>query len=94
MGRLYLLVAWSLAASQHALDKHQVTEEELQSLFAGGVVVMAATAGRIKALGLSHTGKVLAAILEERETGIYWLVSARPMEPGEIKVFVAKGGLD
>jgi uncharacterized DUF497 family protein len=94
MGRLYLLVAWSLAAARHALEKHEVTEEELQSLFAAGVVVVNAPAGRINALGLSHTGKVLAAILEERETGIYWLVSARPMEPGEIKVFVERGGLD
>lgn len=91
MGRDWILVQWSDRARAHALEKHGVTEREIQEMFDRGVILRYAAEDRIAAYGETVAGRLMTAILEQRG-GEYWLVTIRKMEPRERIYYVTKEG--
>lgn len=93
MGRRWYNVTWTKIAARH-FRKHSVSESEVRELVAAGFVVVPGAGGKMRALGMTNQARMLALIIEERESGLWSAVSARKMEPGEVVLFVEMGGLE
>lgn len=93
MGLLFLMVKWTVEAIAHAANDHGISEDQLRQMFDRGVVVQEAKFGRIRAYGIADDGTLITAVLRE-DGGIWWLVTARKMEPREYAVFLERGSYD
>jgi hypothetical protein len=71
-------------------SSHGISEELLRQMFDRGVVVQEAKFGRIRAYGIADDGMLITAVLRE-DGGVWWLVTARKMEPREFAVFLERG---
>lgn len=87
---VYRLI-WDPANIAH-IARHAVDAEEACH---GAHVLYWAYDGRIMIIGRTRAGKMLAVVLESREEGTYYAVTARPASRIERRIFEsAKGGGD
>ena len=70
---------WNLAH----IARHGVTQDEVGEILQGTTVVRDTYGGRLIAIGLTETGRMLAVILEPEQNDTYYVVTARPASRNE-----------
>ncbi len=83
------------------IARHQVTRDEAEEVCHGNPVVQEGKKGRILVFGPSHTGRMLAVVLDQSDIsgvnyppGVYYPVTARPASRQERAIYTQerKGG--
>lgn len=72
------------------IARHEVMPEEVEATCHGPYITMTGYGGRILVLGPTLAGRMLVAVLEPVETGIYYPVTARPASRKERRYYLAQ----
>lgn len=71
--------SWNIAH----IARHDVTPDEVEDVCHGDYITSQTYGGRIRVVGLTSTGRMLAIILAPREKGAYYIVTAHNANTGE-----------
>ncbi|MEO8611646.1 MAG: BrnT family toxin [Chloroflexota bacterium] len=77
------------------IAKHNVTPAEVEELIQDMYVIKEAHSGRSMVLGMTQAGRVLAVIIRFQGSAGYYVVTARPADRAERRIYqeeLLKGG--
>ena len=86
--RLLIWDTWNVAH----IARHQVFPEEVEEVCKGGSVVREGYRGRIVLIGPAEAGRMLAIVLEGVGDDVYYVVTARPADRKERRVYQEEKG--
>jgi uncharacterized protein len=72
------------------IARHEVTPDEVEEVCHGRYVTLAGYEGRVLVLGPTQAERMLVAVLEPVERGVYYPVTARPASRKERRYYVAQ----
>ncbi len=73
------LLIWDDFNTNHMVERHGVTPEEVDQVCQGEHFTTQGHTGRLRVIGPTHVGRMLTIILApEPEPGVYYPVTARP----------------
>lgn len=86
------LLIWDTRNVPH-IARHQVTREEVEEVCRGDYIVREGYKERIMLIGTTRAGRVLAIILDSEGDDTYYVVTARPADRRERRIYrEEKGG--
>ena len=83
---------WDDGNISHLQVRHGIEPDEAEEVFATRYVLLRARYGRYNALGYTDSGRLLSVIFEDRGSGLVRVVTARDMEPKEVRYFKRQRG--
>jgi uncharacterized DUF497 family protein len=81
---------WNIAH----IARHQVVPEEVEQVCHGQPLLWQAKVrkGRVFIIGPTSSGRMLVVVLDEEGTGIYYVVTARPADRAERRIYQRQKG--
>ena len=84
---------WDEGNVSHIQVRHGVEPEEAEEeVFTTDYVLLRARYGRCNALGYTESGRLLSIFFEEKGKGRVRVITARDMEPNEVRYFKRQRG--
>ena len=81
--RLLIWDSWNVTH----LAKHEITPDQVEEMCSGNPIVQTGHSGRLLVFGSIKSGKMITAVLDREEEGIYYPVTARSASRRERAIY-------